>query len=91
LRKSLILPFLRHFPKIRFGKIGSMTTLTRPVIRVTPKPYSVLYQKTRPIVIILERDTIGFREKGRRRIFRLPTESIFRWAVRTETNSQKKK
>jgi hypothetical protein len=67
-----------------------MVTTNRPVKRVTQDSYRVLYSTPRPIVVILEKDTIGFREKGRREVFHLPIETCFKWAVRVKAQAVKK-
>ena len=61
-----------------------MTSLTRAVRRKTRFPYAVLYAgKTRPIIVSLEPgDVITFREAGRRHVWSLPIDHVFRYAVR---------
>jgi len=44
----------------------------------------MLYPTPRPIVTTIERDTLAFREKGRRKVFRLLIADAARWAVRCE-------
>jgi hypothetical protein len=68
-----------------------MTTTNRPVTRVTPDSYRVLYQSPRPIVVTIERGTLAFREKGRRQVYRLPIDNVFRSAVRTSAAQVKKR
>lgn len=60
-----------------------MTKLNNPVRRETKNTYSVLYVKARPIVVGIEPgDILTFREKGRRAVFTVPVDTIFRMAVR---------
>jgi len=61
-----------------------MTSLTKAVRRKTRFPYAVLYAgKARPIVVSLEPgDVITFREAGRRHVWSVPIDQIFRHAVR---------
>jgi hypothetical protein len=57
--------------------------ITKPVRRITKGSYSVLYVSARPIVVGIEPgDIIAFREKGRRAVFTVPIDVIFRQAVR---------
>jgi hypothetical protein len=61
-----------------------MTSLTKAVRRKTRRTYSVLYvNEARPIVVSLEPgDVITFREAGRRQVWSLPIDRMFRQAVR---------
>jgi hypothetical protein len=61
-----------------------VTKLTKPVRRKTRWPYAVLYAGcARPIVVSLEPgDVISFREAGRRQVWTLPIDRVFRQAVR---------
>ena len=60
-----------------------MTELTKAVRRKTRRAYVVLYAAARPIVVSLEPgDVIGFREAGRRQVWTLPIDRMFRLAVR---------
>ena len=61
-----------------------MTVLTKPVRRKSRQSYVVLYAgEARPIVVALEPgDIITFREAGRRHIWSLPIDRMFRQAVR---------
>lgn len=53
------------------------------VRRVTRGSYSVLYRKTRRIVVSLEQgDLITFREHGRRQKWMLNADTGFKYAVR---------
>lgn len=63
-----------------------MTTTDKTVSRVTQDSYRVLYQKPKPIVVTIERDTLAFREKRGRIAYRLPIDTVFAWAVRMEAN-----
>jgi hypothetical protein len=61
-----------------------MTSLTKAVRRKTRLPYAVLYAgKSRPIIVSLEPgDIISFREAGRRQVWSVPIDQVFRQAVR---------
>jgi hypothetical protein len=61
-----------------------MTSLNKPVRRKTRWSYSVLYaHDSRPIVVSLEPgDVVTFREAGRRQVWSLPVDRMFRQAVR---------
>jgi len=66
-----------------------MTSLTKPVHRVTRGAYRVLYSAPREVVVsLLEGDLLGFREKGRKQVFTLPVDVAFRISVRNEANRQ---
>jgi len=69
-----------------------MTSLTRAVRRKTRFPYAVLYAgKTRPIIVSLEPgDVITFREAGRRHVWSVPIDRIFRQAVREAAVAQRR-
>lgn len=64
-----------------------MTELTKAVRRKTRRPYVVLYAgEARPIVVSLEPgDVVSFREAGRRQVWTLPIDRMFRQAVREST------
>lgn len=64
-----------------------MTELTKPVRRKTRRAYVVLYAGApRPIVVSLEPgDIVSFREAGRRQVWTLPVDQMFRQAVRAST------
>jgi hypothetical protein len=62
-----------------------MVTTEKKIQRVTTGEYRVLYQKARPIVIVIDRDKVGFREKGRRQVYWLAMDDAFRIAVRAES------
>lgn len=51
-----------------------MTKLTKPVKRATDLPRG-------PVTVILEPGQIGFREKGRRKVFWLPLAKAYLMAV----------
>jgi hypothetical protein len=70
-----------------------MTSLTKPVRRITRHPYTVLYtSEARSIVVSLEPgDVITFREAGRRQTWSLPIDRMFRQAVREATQAQRRK
>jgi hypothetical protein len=61
-----------------------MTSLNKPVRRKTRWSYSVLYaHDSRPIVVSLEPgDVVTFREAGRRHVWSVPVDRMFRQAVR---------
>jgi len=61
-----------------------MTSLTKRVRRKTRRSYAVLYvNDARPIVVSLEPgDVITFREAGRRHLWSVPVDRVFRQAVR---------
>lgn len=61
-----------------------MTSLNKPVHRVTVEKYAVLYYgKARQIVCTLDKgDVLVFREHGCRARFSLPIEAAFKYAVR---------
>jgi hypothetical protein len=61
-----------------------MTSLTKAVRRKTRFLYAVLYSgKARPIIVSLEPgDVITFREAGRRQVWSVPVDQVFRQAVR---------
>ena len=61
-----------------------MTSLTKAVRRKTRRTYSVLYvSEARPIVVSLEPgDVITFRESGRRQVWSVPIDRVFRHAVK---------
>jgi hypothetical protein len=61
-----------------------MTTLRKPVRRLTAAAYAVLHhRRLRQIVVSLEPgDVLVFREKGRRTRYSLPVDGAFRYAVR---------
>jgi hypothetical protein len=69
-----------------------MTPLTKPVRRITRHPYTVLYtSEARPIVVSLEPgDVITFREAGRRQMWSLPIDRMFRQAVRESVHAERK-
>jgi hypothetical protein len=64
-----------------------VTSLTKAVRRKTRRSYAVLYlHDARPIVAALEPgDVITFREMGRRQVWSLPIDRMFRQAVRETT------
>jgi hypothetical protein len=66
-----------------------MTSLTKTVRRKTRRAYAVLYlHDARPIVASLEPgDVITFREAGRRQVWSLPIDRMFRQAVRETTQA----
>lgn len=66
-----------------------MTSLTKPVRRKTRRSYAVLYvNDARPIVVSLEPgDVITFREAGRRHLWSVPVDRVFRQAVREAAQS----
>jgi len=61
-----------------------VTSLNKSVRRKTRWSYSVLYaHDSRPIVVSLEPgDVVTFREAGRRQVWSLPIDRLFRQAVR---------
>ena len=61
-----------------------MTSLTKAVHRKTRFPYAVLYAgKTRHIIVsLMPGDVITFREAGRRQVWSVPIDQVFRQAVR---------
>lgn len=61
-----------------------MTPLHKTVRRVTRHAYAVLYaSEPRAIVVSLEPgDVITFREAGRRQVWSVPVERVFRRAMR---------
>ena len=60
-----------------------MTVLLNPVRRKTRHAYTVLYVgEARPIVVALEPGVVTFREAGRRHVWSLPIDRMFRQAVR---------
>ena len=61
-----------------------MTSLTKAVRRKTRFAYAVLYPgKVRPIIVSLEPgDIITFREAGRRQVWSVPVDQVFRQTVR---------
>ena len=61
-----------------------MTSLTKAVRRKTRFPYAVLYSgRARPIIVSLEPgDVITFREAGRRQVWSVLIDQVFRQAVR---------
>jgi hypothetical protein len=65
-----------------------MTELTKAVRRKTRRAYVVLYTaEARPIVVSLEPgDVIAFREAGRRQVWMLPIDRMFRQAVSESTH-----
>jgi hypothetical protein len=69
-----------------------MTSLDKPVRRVTRRSYSVLYSgEPRAIVVALEAgDVITFREAGRRQTWSVAIERIFRQAVREAALAQRR-
>jgi len=64
-----------------------VTELTKAVRRKTRRPYGVLYAgEPRPIIVSLEPgDVVCFREAGRRQVWTLPIDRMFRQAVREST------
>ncbi len=66
-----------------------MTSLTKPIHRKTRLAYAVLYAgKPRPIIVSLEPgDIITFREAGRRHVWTMPIDRVFRRAVRETTHT----
>lgn len=64
-----------------------MTELTKAVRRKTRRSYAVLYAgEPRSIVVALEPgDVVSFREAGRRQVWTLPIDRMFRQAVREST------
>ncbi len=69
-----------------------MTPLNKPVRRKTRWSYSVLYaHDSRPIVVSLEPgDVVTFREAGRRQVWSLPIDRLFRQAVREAVQAQRR-
>lgn len=69
-----------------------MTSLTKAVRRKTRSSYSVLYAgELRPIVVSLEPgDVITFREAGRRHVWSLPIDRMFRQAVREAAQASRR-
>jgi hypothetical protein len=61
-----------------------MTSLTKAVRRKTRFPYAVLYAgNARSIIVSLEPgDVITFREAGRRQVWSVPIDQVFRQTVR---------
>jgi Leu/Phe-tRNA-protein transferase len=68
-----------------------MTSLDRPVRRVTRRRYPVLYSsEPRAIVVSLEAgDVITFREAGRRQTWSVAIDRIFRQVVREAALAQR--
>lgn len=61
-----------------------MTTLKKPIKR------EVACYGTRPVIIEIdpETKTIGFHEKGCRRVYRLPIMTAYAMAIRTDTKEK---
>ena len=69
-----------------------MTSLTKVVRRKTRRTYSVLYvNEARPIVVSLEPcDVITFREAGRRHVWSVSIDRVFRHTVRETAIAQRR-
>lgn len=69
-----------------------MTTLSRPLFRVTRAAYPVLHhRKLRQIVVGLEPgDVLTFREKGRRSRWSLTIDDAFRIAIRAKVEADRR-
>ena len=69
-----------------------MTSIEKPVFRVTRGAYPVLHHSSRRQVVVgLEcGDVLTFREKGRRRRFSVPIDSAFRWAIRCQVEADRR-
>lgn len=66
-----------------------MTSLKKPVRRVTARTYRILYSQPRAVVVTLAPgDVIQFREQGRRAVFALPIDRAFSYAVRLHAEAQ---
>lgn len=63
-----------------------MIEINKPVHRITPDAYRVLYSHPEKIVVTVKHDVIAFRHKGRRASFTIPIEAAFKIAVRNEAN-----
>lgn len=69
-----------------------MTTLSRPVFRVTRGAYPVLHHSSRRAIVCSFEpgDVLTFREKGRRRRFSVPIEGAFRWAIKCQVEADRR-
>lgn len=69
-----------------------MTTLEKPVFRLTRAAFAVLHHRShRQIVVGLEPgDVLTFREKGRRQRWSLAIDDVFRFAIRARAEADRR-
>lgn len=69
-----------------------MTTLNKPVARVTQDSYGTLkFSDPRPIVCsMLVGDVLEFREKGKRGRWSIPIDAAFRFAVTCQAEKERR-